>query len=180
MWKPFQSLRLALCISASAAGLVGSVALEANAQERPDAPAANQAAPAPPAVLQSQGEDRTAHRPPDCLGCVPPPPTPPNVTPVRWTRQPVPVFPADAVSQGLTEGRVVLRCLATTGGLLADCAMISETPAGVGFGHSALAATADARLAPRTIDGAPADSVITFSVRFTAPPPEPVAPPPPR
>ena len=61
---------------------------------------------------------------------------------------------------------VRLRCETYASGRIGDCAVLSETPAGVGFAEAALASMRDARVLPRSSDGVPTDSRIRFTSRF--------------
>jgi TonB family protein len=86
-----------------------------------------------------------------------------------WARSVAPEFPERAISRGIRSGRVQLRCVSTPNGSLADCTVVSEDPAGAGFGQAALAAARRARLSPRTVDNAAPGSTVQFPVRFEAP-----------
>ena len=88
------------------------------------------------------------------------------VTEVFWARQPRPVFPVRARERGIRSASTVLECNATSSGNLTSCSFISETPSGEGFGRAALAAAQSARLAPQTVDRAPAR--FRFVVSFQA------------
>lgn len=65
-----------------------------------------------------------------------------------------------------TEGEVTLRCVAKSDGHLTDCIILSERPAGAGFGEEALRSARQAKLAPRTVRGAPENASVQFTVRF--------------
>jgi TonB family protein len=167
MRKPIQSLSLALAASIAAVGVAsGSPIL---AQQTPSA------ASPPDQALPAAREDRIENRPPDCLDCRSAlPPIPPEIVRVRWLRPPQAEYPALALSRGIEEGRVTLECLATMSGALESCRVLSESPAGVGFGDSALAASAAARVAPTTVDGTPTESRMTFTVRYREVPKDPL------
>lgn len=67
----------------------------------------------------------------------------PNVTSVDWLARPRPEdfassFPAAAKAKGVGTSRVVLRCMVSPAGRLADCAVRSEEPVELGFGQAAL------------------------------------------
>lgn len=91
------------------------------------------------------------------------------ITNPSWSRQPAPAFPAEALSNGVTEGRVALRCITTASGVLIDCEVLEETPAGQGFAASALEGAARARLAPRTVGGADLGARVEFTIRYVSP-----------
>lgn len=184
MRKPIQSLRLILGASVTAAGLVvGPTASGAIAQERPYAsepPVAGQSAPPPvpvpvPVPPTRSGDRLEYTRPPTCLTCAPAaPPIPREITNPAWVRPPMPEFPEQAIAAGIASGRVTLSCVVLPDGLMHDCVLRNETPAGYGFAAAAIAATARARVSPRTVDGAAVGARVTFSVRYQMPPPDPV------
>ena len=179
MRTPFQSLRLALGASAAAAGLAG--ALPAVAQQAPPV-AVQPPLPIPP----TQREDRIVTRPPDIIGPPvivrpdgSPPPRPSVITNPSWARPPAPEYPLAAMKAGVESGRVTLSCIVQPNGQLTGCTVRNETPPGLGFAESALAATQRARVSPRTVDGAAEHARVTFTVRYMLPPePEPLPPPP--
>jgi TonB family protein len=75
-------------------------------------------------------------------------------------------YPSAAAKAGLA-GDVKLRCAADGAGLLRNCAVISETPIGQGFGDAALALASGMALKPRAIDGRPvAGRSLIVPVRF--------------
>ena len=89
-----------------------------------------------------------------------------------WVVQPIPNFPALALSRGTLSGDVRLRCETLATGEFGACEVLSESPPGAGFAEAALAATRQARVKPYAIDGFETDSAIAFTVRFrTAPEP---------
>jgi protein TonB len=179
MRKPFQSLSPALGVSAAATSLVWLAAFGVIAQERPHAPgapAAGDTGPAATAAPPVFKEDRIAVRPPDCLDCGPPPPPRPSlITNPSWVRPPTPEYPEAALDAAVESGRVTLSCIVLQNGLLTNCEVRDETPAGLGFAESALVASARARVSPRTVDGAAALARVTFTVRYMLPP-EPAPP----
>lgn len=85
-----------------------------------------------------------------------------------WAQPPVPQFPAAAAANNVSQARVVLRCTARTDGRLSNCAVVDEDPVGNGFGAAAISAAQAARLSPRTVDTAPPDATVMFSVAFRA------------
>lgn len=88
------------------------------------------------------------------------------ITNPSWAQLPVPQFPASAVSANVDSGRVVLNCAVRADGRLGDCAVVSEDPAGNGFGPAALSAAREARLSPRTVDEAAPNAIVVFSLFF--------------
>lgn len=173
MRKPIQSLRPVLGVWGAVVGLAS--ASPTFAQETPSVTS--------PPVQSSPAarEDRIEYRPPDCLDCRPAlPPIPREIVAVRWLRAPQVEYPALALSRGIAEGQVTLQCLASTGGALESCRVLSESPADVGFAGAALAATTSARVAPMTVDGTPTESRTTFTVRFREVPKASAPPAPPR
>lgn len=63
-------------------------------------------------------------------------------------------YPTQAAQAGVS-GDVKMRCAATESGLLQNCAVISETPTGRGFGAAALSLATGMELKPSTADGKP-------------------------
>lgn len=87
-----------------------------------------------------------------------------------WVRQPSAAYPGLAMRAGVDEGAVSLTCVVEVSGRLADCRVVSEIPAGYGFGRSAIRGASRARVTPRTIDGVPMRSEVTFNMRFVTGP----------
>ncbi|MEZ5960220.1 MAG: TonB family protein [Hyphomonadaceae bacterium] len=82
------------------------------------------------------------------------PPGPPQITNPRWLRQPRDLeryYPARALAREIP-GQVVLDCLVTVNGTL-NCAVVSETPNGWGFGAAALRIAAEHRMVPASREG---------------------------
>lgn len=78
------------------------------------------------------------------------------VTNPRWLEQPSARdferhYPRDAAARGL-EGRALLECSVLRDGRL-NCSLVSEEPAGAGFGDAALRLSSSFRAAPTTVDG---------------------------
>ena len=89
------------------------------------------------------------------------------ITNPSWVRSPMPTsYPAAAIEQGLTSGEADLSCAIQPDGRLSGCTIVSEEPVGAGYGAAALEAAAEARLSPRTVDGAPVGGTVRFTVRF--------------
>lgn len=93
-----------------------------------------------------------------------------GASPISWARQPPLEFPERALSRGVREGSVALSCTPQPNGSLTGCSVVSETPAGAGFGQAALSAARRARLSPSYVDGRAAGPV-EFTVRYSAPEP---------
>ena len=86
-----------------------------------------------------------------------------------WVQPPIPRPPVGPLPEGVTEGRVRVTCTAEVDGRLSDCSIVSETPAGAGFGAAAIEAAESARIAPETTDPSAVRSKVTFGVRFRLP-----------
>jgi protein TonB len=69
-----------------------------------------------------------------------------NVRDLPWLRMPPVEYPERALSQGVGRGVAVLACSVAAEGALADCRIVDESPAGMGFGQAALAGARRARL----------------------------------
>jgi TonB family protein len=75
------------------------------------------------------------------------------------------------------EGFAVLNCRVDSFGKLGDCGVAGEWPAGLGFGAGALSLTAQFRMQPMTVNGAPVDGgKITIPIAFKLEPQEPPTP----
>lgn len=93
----------------------------------------------------------------------------------NWTALPQPadlkaVFPKAAVAAGVTTARSVVNCEVVAGGGLTDCKVVSEDPAGLGFGASTVALTASFRVGIWTAEGLPAvGGRVRIPVRYENP-----------
>lgn len=81
----------------------------------------------------------------------------------QWERRPTPNFPERAAEKDVKDGAVRLGCVFDAEGRPGDCWILSETPPGVGFGPSALAAARDSRMSRPAGDGI---AVVVFIIRF--------------
>jgi TonB family protein len=90
-----------------------------------------------------------------------------TITNPSWTRPPTPTtYPAAAMDQGVSSGSAEVSCAVLADGRVSDCGVVSETPEGAGFGQAAVAAAAEARLSPRTVDSVPVGGTVRFTIRF--------------
>ena len=67
------------------------------------------------------------------------------------------LFPPEAAKAGFKTGIATLACAVTHEGRLVDCTVAGESPAGLGFGRSALAVAAVMVMNPWTAQGLPVD-----------------------
>jgi TonB family protein len=113
----------------------------------------------------------------------PPPPGPPPrdvITRPDWVHTPdaadlARYYPPAAFERG-TEGHSTMRCTVTAQGTLTSCVVISETPAGVGFGAALLRLTRFFAMRTTTAEGrSVAGAQVDIPVRWT---PGPDRPPP--
>lgn len=101
----------------------------------------------------------------------PTPPSPPVIRHPEWVRQPTAAqmeraYPRRALSQELS-GRAVLSCSVLGSGEVTACSVVSQTPAGAGFGDAALSLSRYFRLSPRTVDGQTVEGArVTIPISF--------------
>ncbi|MHB8285103.1 MAG: energy transducer TonB [Caulobacteraceae bacterium] len=92
------------------------------------------------------------------------------VTLPHWDRLPTgaevyALYPPAAVSAHV-EGAALVNCRATTDGAIANCAIISETPAGYGFGAATIKAAHLFHLTPVIKDGKPTEAYVHIPIRW--------------
>ena len=76
-------------------------------------------------------------------------------------------YPRRALENGTT-GSAVLRCAVTITGNVSACSVISETPAGEGFGAAALKLSRYFRMSPKAVDGkAVGGAIVDVKLAFT-------------
>lgn len=91
-----------------------------------------------------------------------------------WLRQPsAPIvaryYPEEAIDSSVS-GRVTLSCTLRITGLLENCVVQSEEPAGMGFGGAALRmAPREFRFKPGAVDGKPVEGEVRIPLVFVAP-----------
>lgn len=92
-----------------------------------------------------------------------------------WDRKPsgdqvARYYPDEAIDNSVS-GRAAIKCQVTLYGRLTNCSLVSESPAGMGFGEAALRmAPKEFRMKPGTVDGKPIDGVwVQIPLAFTAP-----------
>jgi TonB family protein len=77
------------------------------------------------------------------------------------------VWPRSAAAKG-SAGRGVLKCVVNKQGLAQACEVISESPAGKGFGEAALKLTPTFLFKPAMLNGEPVDAEIAIPITFEA------------
>lgn len=78
------------------------------------------------------------------------------------------VWPSGAWRDG-KGGRAVIGCTVSVQGALHGCTVVSETPAGLGFGAAAIALTPQLLMKPATVDGKPVASNVRVPINFVKP-----------
>jgi protein TonB len=87
--------------------------------------------------------------------------------PVYWTQKPTGEDIARVYPPEHIDGRAVIRCKLDDQGLLADCVVIAEEPAGHGFGEAALKLSGKFRAQTKSASGKPsAGLVVELPVRL--------------
>jgi len=103
---------------------------------------------------------------------------PPVITNPQWLRRPdgddvARHYPIPALRDWV-DGEATIGCLVSTTGLLSDCAVIRESPAGYNFGVAALRLSGTLRMKPPKVDGAPvAVAAVRVPITFKMPGLEP-------
>lgn len=95
-----------------------------------------------------------------------------EVRPPDWRRKPSAddlrgVWPAAALKRGVG-GKATISCQVNTIGLLEQCAVVSEEPAGLGFGSAALALSGAFEMQPKTENGRPVKGTARIPIIFGA------------
>ena len=120
-------------------------------------------APAPrPVAAEAPPETDGLPQSPDVAQDAPPA----DITRVTWTQHPTPSYPALAAANGITSGTVTLTCRVEGDGRPSGCAVLTEDPAGHGFGEVALASMERARFSPATLASASPGAKARFTIRF--------------
>lgn len=110
--------------------------------------------------------------PMDEPGAAPPMARTPVIQPVRWLRRPSAglvnrVYPKTARDRGL-RAEVVMACTVGANGMLASCQIVSETPAGWGFGEAALKTKDAFQMTATTTDGQSTEGAqVRIPLRFS-------------
>jgi len=86
---------------------------------------------------------------------------------VVWDRLIAPKYPEAAATRDVPLATVQLACIVATEGRLDECRILSETPDGLGFGRSALAAARQSRVT--VTDASSVGTVVRYSYLFRAP-----------
>jgi TonB family protein len=95
---------------------------------------------------------------------------PQTKTPASWRTKPsasqlLGAWPAEALAKHI-EGKVQLNCAVTTAGQADDCKVVSETPAGLGFGSAALLLTPTFLFNPARDATGPIVSRVNIPINF--------------
>ncbi len=98
----------------------------------------------------------------------------PNVILPDWVRKPTPeevwwAYP-QAARKAIVEGKATIRCMVDETGNPQLCVILSEEPAGMGFGQAAVSLRTSMKFRPKTVDGKYVPDEVTIPVNFTLEP----------
>ena len=93
-------------------------------------------------------------------------PRPGLIAQPRWLQAPAPAFPERAAARGIEAGQARVRCVTSADGGLTDCRVLSQSPSGLDFGASVMAAASQARLDPASLQDARPGAVVEISSNF--------------
>ena len=90
-----------------------------------------------------------------------------------WRRKPsgeemAQAYPPAAIERELS-GRATIRCQVRLDGTVGDCVVVSEEPAGLGFGKAALEISQYFEMYPGIRDGVPQESTVRIPIAFQLP-----------
>lgn len=88
---------------------------------------------------------------------------------VLWERMVAPEYPSAALGRGVSLGSARLACIVPASGRFSECRILSESPPGLDFGQSALAAARRSRVRLPENDTDSVGKVVQYTVRFRAP-----------
>ncbi len=95
---------------------------------------------------------------------------PPGDQHADWLKRPtsndlMAVWPHNASKTG-SGGKATISCKISTRGLLTDCVVVSESPAGAGFGAAAVAISSQFQMKPEIRGGQPVESSVRIPINF--------------
>jgi protein TonB len=64
------------------------------------------------------------------------------------------------------EGSAAIKCKVTVKGTMTECIVVSESPAGYGFGDQTIKASRRWKMKPATRDGQPVEGVVTVPLKW--------------